>query len=160
MNPDEYQQQMQRQYDITEAAAKFKQVFWPADPFETGIMTDASYLDIPDLAAIFKAGRALREEGNEAFYHGFINFKRSQDEKWEAVVKVNPLYLDARRQRMLEISELLSDFYFGNCDDFAQKWNEILDMNDPQLVEMLRQVEEVLGLTPREMKVMEVIDED
>ncbi|MEG4484839.1 hypothetical protein [Microcoleus sp. D2_18a_B4] len=150
----------QRKMDAEYFAANFKKEHWPADPFETGIMTDASYLDIADLAAIFKAGKALQEEGNEAFYHGLINFKRSQDENWEAVVKVNPLYLDARRQRMLEISELLSDFYFGNCEDFAQKWNEILDMNDPQLAEMLRQVEEVLGLTPREMKIMEVIDEN
>lgn len=155
-NTENYQRKMDAEY----FAANFKKKYWPADPFETGIFTDASYLDVADLAAIFKAGKALREEGNEAFYHGFINFKQSQDERWEAVVKVNPLYLDARRQRMLEISELLSDFYFGKCDDFAQKWNEILDMNDPQLVEMLRQVEEVLGLTPREMKVMEVIDED
>lgn len=151
---DNYQRKMDAEY----FAANFKKEHWPADPFETGVLTDASYLDVSDLAAIFKAGKALREEGNEVFYHGLIVFNQSQDEKRKAVVKVNPLYLDAKRQRMLEITELLSDFYFGNCDDFAEKWNEILAMNDPQLAEMLRQVEEVLGLTPREMKIMEVIE--
>ena len=177
MEPEDYQHKMQEQYEATakfrsdegevrmrqefypmDAAANFKREHFPADPFDDGVLVDASYLDVADLAAIFKAGKTLREEGYEAFYHGLINFKQSQDEKWEAVVKVNPLYLDAKRQRMLEITELFSDFYFGNCEDFVQKWNEILGMNDPQLVEMLRQVEEVLGLTPREMKVMEITE--
>lgn len=152
---DNYQRKMDAEY----FAANFKREHWPADPFDTGILTDASYLDVADLVAIFKAGKTLRAEGNEAFYHGLIFFERSQEDRWKALVKVNPLYLDAKRQRMLEISELLSNFYFGDCAEFAEKWNEIFGMGDSQLVEMLRQVEEALGLTPREMKVMEVIDE-
>ena len=154
-----YQRKVEALY-ANEAAANFRREHFPADPFEDGILVDASYLDVADLAAVFKAGKALSDEGNETFYHGLILFKRSQDEKWKALVKVNPLYVDAKRQRAIKISELLSDFYFGNNADFLEKWNEILDMGDSQLTEMLRQVEEVLKLTPRETKVMEVIDED
>lgn len=177
MEPEDYQHKMQQQYETTakfrpdegevrmrqefypmDAAAEFKREYFPADPFDDGVLVDASYLDVADLVAIFKAGKALRDEGNETFYHGLILFKQSQDEKWEALVKVNPLYMDAKRQRAIEISELLSDFCFGSYADFAEKWSEILSMGDPQLAEMLRQVEESLGLSDREMKAMEVTE--
>jgi hypothetical protein len=148
-----YQRKIEALY-ANEAEAKFKKEHWPADPFDTGIMLDASYLDVADLAAIYKAGKILRDEGNDFLSHGLIRFKRSQDEKWEPAVKVNPLYLDARRQRTIEISELLYNFYWGKCCAFAQKRQEILNMGDIQLVEMVRQIEEALGLTAAELEVI------
>ena len=148
-----YQRQVEALY-ADEAAAKFKKEFWPADPFDTGIMLDASYLDIADLAVVYKAGKVLRDKGDDYLSHGLIAFEQSLDKKWKPVVKVNPLYLDGKRQRMIEISEIFYNFYWGDCATFAKKRQEILNMGDDQLVEMVRQVEEALNLTAAELEVI------
>lgn len=155
MNPDEYQRTMQQQYDAT---AQFKRDNWPAD-FD-GILVDATYLDIPDLVAIHKAAKALEAQGNEAFASELVvqknGVKGSYD--WSTSVRVNPLYLDRKRQQTAEICELLQAFYWGTCKGFKAKRQEIVDMGDAQLQEFVRQVDEALGLTFEEAKVMEIIE--
>lgn len=148
-----YQHQMQALY-ANEAEAKFKKEFWPADPFDTGILIDATYLEVDDLAVIYKAAKKLRDEGNDFLSHDLIMFKRSQKGKWEPTVKVNPLYFDGKRQRMIEISQLFYRFFWEDCASFLAYREKVLGAGDPQLEQMVRQVEEALGLTKEELEVM------
>lgn len=155
MNPDNYQRKMDAEY----FAANFKKEHWPADPFETGVLTDATYLDIPDLVAIHKAAKALEAEGNEVFASELVVQKNgSNNYDWRTEVRVNPLYLDRKRQQTAEICELLQAFYWGTCEGFKVKRQEIVDMGDDQLLEFVRQVDEALGLTFQKAKVMEIIE--
>lgn len=158
--PDESEVTMRRESYPADAAAEFKREHWPADPFETGIFVDAAYLDVADLAKLYKARKVLIDAGHDGLAKDLIKYRCSQERTWSPIVKVNPLYVDARRQRVCEIADLLNAFYFEDCAIFAKLYQSIQAMGDPQLDEMLRQVEEALGLTPREMKVMEVIYED
>lgn len=135
-----------------EAAANFKREHFPADPFETGVLIDAMRLDIPDLVAIHKAAKALERQGNKALAEGLIvRYAKPMDIR----VRVNPLFLAATKQRKIEIWELLYCFFYEPTRAFAEKRQKILEMNNPQLLEMLRQVEESLELTAAELEVME-----
>jgi len=158
--PDESEVRMRREFYPVDAAARFKHQHWPADPFETGMLIDASYLDVADLAAIFKAGKALEVEGNQGFASELVvqknGVKGSYD--WCTSVRVNPLYIDRKRQQVAEICDLLQAFYWGSCESFKVKRQEILEMGDAQLIEMVRQVEESLDLSDRELKIMEVME--
>lgn len=174
MNSDEYQQQMKEQYEATakynpdesevkiqqepsgDAAAEFKREFWPADPFETGVFVDAANLGIPELVAIFRATKNLEAGGHQPFVNALI-LPRSKS-NLTPMVRVNPLFVDACRQRKIEVCELLQEFFYGDCQTFEAKWQEIFDTDDAQLYEYLRQVEESLGLSDRELKVMEVTE--
>lgn len=165
-DPTNYQRQMQEQYEArmrresypADAVAEFKSENWPADPFDTGIFVDAAYLDVADLAKLYKARKVLIDAGHDDLAKDLIKYRCSQERTWSPIVKVNPLYVDARRQRTCEIGDLLNAFYFEDCAVFAKLYQSIQAMGDPQLDEMLRQVEESLGLSEREMKVMEVIE--
>jgi len=145
-----YQRQMQAAY--TEMpAANFKKEFWPADPFDDGVLIDAMWLDIPDLVAIHKAAKALEVQGNEALAEGLIvRYVKPMDIK----VRVNPLFLDATKQRKLEIWELLYSFFYEPVGAFTEKRQDIISMGDPQLSEYLNQVEDALNLTAAEMEVI------
>lgn len=174
---ENYQRQMQKQYEATakycpdksearmrresysvDAAAEFKRENWPADPFREGIFVDAAYLDVADLAKLYKARKVLIDAGHDDLAKDLIKYRCSQERTWSPIVKVNPLYVDAHRQRVCEIGDLLNAFYFEDCAVFAKLYQSIQAMGDPQLDEMLRQVEESLGLSEREMKVMEVME--
>ncbi|MEG4273817.1 MULTISPECIES: hypothetical protein [unclassified Microcoleus] len=148
----------QRKMDGEYFAANFKRVFFPADPFETGVLVDAANLDVSDLVAIYRATKNLEAGGHQAFVNTLILSR--DNAHLTPMVRVNPLFVDRRRQQKVEVCELLQDFFYGDCQTFKTKRQEIIDMGDAQLLEFVQQVEEVLGLTPREMKVMEVIDED
>ncbi|MEG3875810.1 hypothetical protein QT972_00305 [Microcoleus sp. herbarium7] len=146
---DESETRMRREFYSVDAAAEFKRDFWPADPFEDGIFVDAAYLDVADLAKLYKARKVLIDAGHDAFAKDLIKYRCSQERTWSPIVKVNPLYVDARRQRICEIGDLLNAFYFEDCAIFAKLYQNIRAMGDPQLDEMLRQVEEALGLSER-----------
>ncbi len=147
----------QRKMDAEYFAANFKKVFWPADPFETGTLVDAANLDVSELAAIYRATKNLETGGHQAFVNSLILSRSNAN--LTPMVRVNPLFVDCRRQQKIEVCELLHNFFHGDCESFKTKRQEIVDMGDAQLLEFVRQVEESLGLSEREMKVMEVIDE-
>lgn len=148
----------QRKMDAEYFAANFKKVFWPADPFESGILIDAANLDVSELVAIYRASKSLEAGGHQAFVNSLILHRDHAN--LTPMVRVNPLFVDRRRQQKIEVCELLHNFFYSDCESFKAKRQEIIDMGDAQLLEFVRQVEEVLGLTSREMKVMEVIDEN
>lgn len=156
--PDKSEARMRRESYPVDAMAEFKVENWPADPFDTGIFVDAVYLDVADLAKLYKARKVLIDAGHDNFAKDLIKYRCSQERTWSPIVKINPLYVDARRQRTCEIGDLLNAFYFEDCAIFAKLYQNIQAMGDPQLDEMLRQVEETLGLSERELKVMEVIE--
>lgn len=151
--PDESEARMRQEFYSVDAAAEFKREFWPADPFD-GCLVDANYLDVADLANIYKAAAALKAQDNQVFAKDSIQHWKSPQFRHQLVVRVNHLYLDAKRQRTLEIGELLHEFYFGTCESFTAKRQEIFDMGDAQLIEDVRQVEENLDLSDRELEVM------
>lgn len=150
-----YQRKVEALY-ANEALANFKRVFFPADPSKDGVLVDAANLDIPDLVAIYRASKNLEAGGHRVntliVSRGAANLT--------PLVRVNPLFVDRRRQQKIQVCELLQEFFYGDCQTFAQKHQQIMGMGDAQLEEFVRQVEESLGLTPREMKVMEVVDEN
>ncbi len=149
-----YQRKVEALY-ADEAAANFKREFFPADPSKDGVWVDAANLDIPELVAIYRASKNLEAGGH---------LRKSLIVPRDAanltpLVRVNPVFVDRRRQQKNEMCKLLHEFFYGDCKTFAAKHQEIMGMGDSQLEEFVRQVEESLGLTPRVMKVMEVIDE-
>ncbi|MEG4010361.1 hypothetical protein QUA41_30700, partial [Microcoleus sp. Pol11C1] len=146
-----YQRKIEALY-ADEAASKFKREYFPADPFDDGILVDAAWLDIADLAAIYKAAKTLENQGNEAFVKCLILSR--EHAHLSPLVRVNPLFVDANRQRKIEVCSLLWSFYWGDCGEFAEKRAEILEMKDPQLAEYLQQAEEALNLTAAEMEVI------
>lgn len=169
-DPTNYQRQMQEQYEArmrresypADAVAEFKSENWPADPFDTGIFVDAAYLDVADLVKLYKARKVLTDAGHD-LAKDLIKYRCSpQESTWSPIVKVNPLYVDTRRQRVCKIGDLLNAFYSEDedCAIFGKLYQSIQAMGDPQLDEMLRQVEESLGLSETEMEVMEVIESD
>lgn len=146
-----YQRKVEALY-ANEAAANFKREYFPADPFDDGVLVDAAYLDIKDLTAIYRAVKALEREGHQPFVNCLI---LSRDNAHLApMVRVNPLFIDACRQRKIEVCELLQGFFYGTCRSFADKRQQIVDMGDAQLLEYLTQVEEALNLTPEQMEVI------
>lgn len=157
-HPDKSEARMRRESYPAVAVAEFKRENWPADPFETGIFVDAAYLDVADLAKLYRAQKVLIDAGHDAFAKDLIKCRCSQEKTWSPIVKINPLYVDTRRQRVCEISDLLNAFYFEDFAIFAKLYQNIRAMGDLQLDEMLRQVEEALGLSEREMKAMEVME--
>ena len=142
----------QRTMDAEYFANQFKKDYWPAD-FD-GIFVDANYLDVADLVALHKAAAALKAQGNQVFGQDLIKFKCSQTEEWSAVVRVNSRYMEEKRQRTMQICELLQVFYGGNCKSYAAKRQEIFINGNAQLYEMLTQAEEALELTPEKLGVI------
>jgi hypothetical protein len=55
---------------------------------------------------------------------------------------------------MVAVCNLLYEFFFGNGKTFAKKRQEIVNANDPLLLEIFQQVEEALELTAREIEVI------
>ena len=146
-----YQRKIEALY-AEEAAGNFKREYFPADPFDNGVLVDAAWLNVADLAAIYKAAKVLEKQGNEAFVNCLILSR--EHTHLPPLVRVNPLFVDATMQRKLEICQLLHAFYWEPSGKFAEKRAEILEMNDPQLLEYVNQVEEALGLTAAQMEVI------
>jgi len=137
-----------------EAVAHFKRVFFPADPSEEGVLVDAANLNVLELVAIFRAAKNL-EPGKHLPSVNTLIVSRSAA-NLTPLVRVNPQFVDHRRQQKIKVCELLQEFFYGDCASFAAKWQEIVDMGDVQLLAFLSQAEEALGLSERELKVMEV----
>ena len=135
-----YHAKMQAIYNHT-AAGILKQQYFPADPFE-GELIDAAFLEIAELVNIFKAAKALEDEGNGAFVENLIHFKYTTP-----AVRVNSLWLDALRQRKAKICEYLQKacFEFDSVEEVVFYEQEIADINDPQLTEYFRQAQEALA---------------
>ncbi|MEG4149534.1 hypothetical protein [Microcoleus sp. Pol12B5] len=148
----------QRKMDTEHYATNFKRVFFPADPFEDGVFFDATNLDICELVPIYRAAKNLEAGGHQALINSLILSRNNANVA--PLVRVNPLFVDRRRQQKIEICQLLQEFFYGDSKSFKAKRQEILDMGDVQLLEFVQQVEESLGLTERKLKVMEVVDED
>jgi len=139
-----YERKMQALH-AEDAAAKFKQEFWPADPFETGVIVNSSDLSIEELVTIYKAVEVLHSQGNEAFLNCLI---LNRDHfNFPPMVRVNPLWVDARRQRTVQISNLLHSWYWETSQAFEAALQEIVEAEDPQLLEYVRQVEEALNVS-------------
>lgn len=136
-----YQRKMQALY-AEDAAAKFKQDFWPADPFETGVLVEAKNLAISELVAIYKAAKVLEDQGNEAFVNSLILYRGCLN--LMPLIRVNPVWFDACRQRKIQICNLLHSFYWESSRVFEARLYEILDAGDLQLLEYVRQAEEAL----------------
>lgn len=137
-----YQQKMQALYNNT-AATIFKEQYFPADPFE-GELIDAAFLEISELTNIFKAAKALEDEGNGAFVENLI-ISRGLYRTPE--VRVNSLWSDGLRIRKAKICRYLEQacFGFSSAEEVVFYEQEIADMNDPQLSEYLRQAQEALS---------------
>lgn len=146
-----YQRKVEALY-ANEAAANFKREFFPADPFDDGILVDAAYLDVKDLATIYRASKALEDNGHQPFINSLILYRDGA--KLPPIVRVNPLFVDACRQRKIEVCELLQEFSCGTDKTFAEKRQQIIEMDDPQLLEYLRQAEEALELTAADIEVI------
>jgi len=141
-----YQHKMQAFY-AEDAAAKFKQKFWPADPFETGVLVSAENLDISEMVAVCKGAKAL-QNGEYGELFSLIRCFRSLKGSWSAQVYVNPLWVQSRQQRSLAILELLHSYFCGGNDSsFEERLEEIVGAGDPQLIEYLRQIEEALNVS-------------
>ena len=138
-----YQRTMQAFYNHA-AANVFKQQYSPADPFD-GILIDAAFLEVSELVNIFKAAKALEDEGNAAFIENLIHFRGCYT---TPAVRVNQLWLDALRQRKAKICEYLQKacFEFDSVEEVLGYEQEIAEMNDPQLTEYLRQAQEALAV--------------
>jgi hypothetical protein len=138
-----HQRKMQAFY-AEDAAAKFKQEFWPADPFSE-VLVNAADLDIKDLVQVYKAAGLLHNQGNEVFLNSLIVHRGHLN--LPPMVRVNPLWIDARRQRRLQICNLLYSWYWEISEAFQKKLQEIVEADDPQLIEYVRQVEEALNVS-------------
>lgn len=148
MNPDNYQRKMDAEY----FAANFKKVFYPADPFEGGVLVDAADLDVSDLVMIFRATKNLEAGGHQPFTNTLILSRGHLN--LPPMVRVNPLFVDRCRQQKIEVCELLYQFFYGTGKTFAEKRQEVLDMGDAQLLEYVQQLEDCLGLTAAELEVI------
>lgn len=146
-----YQRKVEALY-ANEAAANFRREHFPADPFEDGVLVDASYLAINDLVAIYRASKALDDGGHQPFVNHLVLPRNGV--RLPPMVRVNPLFMDACRQRKTKACELLHEFFYGTDKTFAEKRAQVIEMDDPQLLEYLRQVEEALELTPAEIEVI------
>lgn len=146
-----YQRKVEALY-ANEAAANFKREHFPADPFDEGILIDAAYLDVKDLTAIYRAAKALGIKGHQPFVNHLILPR--VEANLTPLVRLNPLFVDACRQRKIEVCELLQEFYFGTRKTYGEKRREIIEMGDAQLLEYLRQTEEVLEITAADMEVI------
>ena len=137
-----YQKKMQALYNHA-AADIFKQQYYPADPFD-GVLINAGFLEIDELVNIFKAAKALEDEGNAAFIENLIHFRGPYT---TPAVRVNSLWLDALCQRKAKICEYLHKacFEFDSVEEVLNYEQKIEDINDPQLTEYLRQAQEVLA---------------
>lgn len=155
---DKSEVRMRRESYSVDATVEFKRENWPADPFEEGVLVDAAYLDIPDLVAIFRASKNLEAAVHQTTANTLILSRASAN--LTPLVRVNPLFVNRLRQQKVEVTELLQKFYCGDYQSFEAKRQEIIGMGDAQLLKFVRQVEELLGLTERELKAMEVIDEN
>ncbi|MEG5173238.1 hypothetical protein [Microcoleus sp. B3-D7] len=100
---------------------------------------DATNLHIPDLVAILRVSKSLEAGGRQPLVNTLIVSGNADD--------LTP---------PVRVNELIHEFFYGNCKSFAAKWQEIVNMGDAELLEFLRQAEEALGLSERELKVMEV----
>jgi hypothetical protein len=138
-----YQRKIQELY-AEDAAAKFKERFWPADPYETGVLVNAADLAIDELVKVYAAAEVLHDRGDEAFLNSLILHRDHLNSP--PMVRVNPLWIDARRQRRLRIVSLLYSWYWETSEAFKIKFQEIVEAGDQQLLEDLRQVEEALTL--------------
>jgi len=127
-----------------DAAAKFQEEFCPADPSETGVLVDSSDLSIEELVTIYKAAEILHSQGNEAFLNCLIVNRDHLN--LPPLVRVNPLWVDVRRQRRLQICNLLYGWYWETSEAFEEKLQEIVKGGDQQLLEDVHQVEDALKL--------------
>jgi hypothetical protein len=139
-----YQRKMQTFY-AEDVAAKFKEQFWPADPYETGVLVDAADLAIDELVKVYAAAELLHERGDEVFLNSLI--LHHDHLNLPPLVQVNPLWIDARRQRRLQICNLLYSWYWEISEAFQKKLQKIVEADDPQLIEYVRQAEEALGVS-------------
>lgn len=146
-----YQRKVEALY-ANEAVANFRREHFPADPFEDGVLVDASYLTINDLATIYRASKTLDDDGHQPFVNNVVLY--IDGVKLPPMVRVNPLFIDACRQRKTKVCELLHEFFYGTDKTFSEKRAQIIEMDDPQLLEYLRQVEEALELTAAEIEVI------
>lgn len=148
-----YQRKMQALHHA-DSVTIFKQQYFPADPFDAGVLVNAADLDSAELATVFQAVKALENEGNAAFANSLILYRHGN---LTTMIRVNPLWVDARRQRSVQICELLHCFYW-ETNIFEERLREIVEAGDPQLLEYVQQIEEALNvswLIPIPMPVVE-----
>jgi len=149
-----YQRKMQALYD---AATNFKRDFFPADPFD-GVLVNAADLHINELVLIYRAAEKLEAEGNAPFLNNLIMHR--DHACLPPLVRVNPLWVDARKQRTIQVCELLYSWYYETRDTFDANLFKIVKTGDPQLLKYVQQVEETLNvswleLMPVSVKVIE-----
>jgi hypothetical protein len=153
MEPEDKTIAYQREVEALYAnAVHFKRVFFPADPSKEGVLVDAANLDVLELVAIFRAAKNLEPKHLPAVNNLILPRSAAN---LTPLVRVNPQFVDCRRQQKIKVCELLHEFFYGDCASFAAKWQEIVDMGDAQLLKFLQQVEEALGFPERELKIME-----
>lgn len=147
----EYQNQMNnayrqrntfRSYDRV-AATIFKEQYKPADPFD-GVLIPAEFLEISELAAVFKAAVALEDKGYAEFIPELI--KRRQDYP-TPLIRVDLSWLNSLRQNKYLICQYLQKccFEFDSVEAVHFFEQEIKDLNDSQLNEYLSQAQEALA---------------
>lgn len=122
------------------AADIFKQQYYPADPFH-GELIDAAFLEVDELVAVFKAAKALVDEGKAAFTKNLIHYRGSHT---TPAVRVNSLWLKALRIRKGKICAYVEASCFNNRFEVQWYKQKIEHMNEPQLLEYLHQAQEVL----------------
>lgn len=137
-----YERKMQAFY-AEDAAAKFKQEFWPADPFDTGVLVNVADLDVLEIVAVCQGAKAL-QDGDYGEDFPLIRYSHNLKGGWSAEVYVNPLWVQSRQQRNLTMIELLHSYFCGDNNFFEERLQEIKDARDPQLIKYVRQAEEAL----------------
>lgn len=142
-----YQEQVAKLYAEASAskynfAKHFKQRWYPADPFETGILVGAELLSIEDLVTVMQAARALIIEGNTAFTNSLILFR---GENSTPMVRVDPDWINRKKFRTIEICEYIRCFLFEDAANFAEQRRKILCMKNIQLQEYLVEADKALN---------------
>jgi len=136
-----YHAKMEALYTIVVAMNIFKQQYFPADPFD-GVLIGVEYLEVAELVVIFRAAKALEDEGNAAFVQNLVLYR---GEHSTPMLRVNQLWLDSLRQRKREICEYIHNCFFEGEAEIEGQQQLILNANDPQLVEYLYQADEALA---------------
>lgn len=138
-----YQAKMQALYNRAAAADVFRQQYYPADPFD-GELIDAAFLEIVELVNIFKAAKALEDEGNAEFIENLIHFRGPDI---TPLVRVNTDWLNTLRRRKNIICEFLQKAYFefDSVEEVLGYEREIANMNDLQLTEYFCQAKVALA---------------
>ncbi|MEZ2278068.1 MAG: hypothetical protein ACBR12_14275 [Microcoleus sp.] len=150
---DEKTLEYQRKTEALYAADNFKKRFYPADPFDTGVLVAAELLPIDDLVAVMQAVEALDSDGNATFLNTLI-LHRGEKHPSGLMIRVNPLWLNCFRTRKREIYEYVECYLFEDAAAVAQQRKKIIDLGDSQLCEDLIEAEEALCIKPGDIELI------